>query len=515
MELQTPDVVLQPTAVFDRLIQWMRGPSQQPTYIVTRWIFLRLLGLIYFFAFGSLWVQILGLAGSNGIAPASQLMNNVQQTGVSFWRFPTLFWLNSSDTSLTFLCGAGTLLAILVIFDILTGPALAVLWMLYLSVFYGVQPFMSFQWDILLLEVGFLSIFFAPWRVLPDRTRQGTASRIVVWLYRILLFRLMLESGYVKLASQDMTWSNLTATTYHYWTQPLPTPLAWYMNQLPLWFHKGEVLVTFIVELIVPFLIFAPRRIRFIAAGLIAGHQTLIFLTGNYTFFNFLTISLCTLLLDDKFLKRILPRGIIEPMLATPQAVKMSIWRQVLTIGLAVVIVFLNVVQMGNEFFSGTIPGFADQIADQTGRFFLVNGYGLFATMTTTRPEIIVEGSNDGQTWLSYEFKYKAGDLSRAPAWVEPYQPRLDWQMWFAALEGSPTIEGWFPTFARRLLEGSPEVLALLDKNPFPNKPPRYIRAELYNYHFTDFASRQDTGNWWRREPAGKFMPPVTLDAFQ
>jgi hypothetical protein len=254
---------------------------------------------------------------------------------------------------------------------------------------------------------------------------------------------------------------------------------------------------------------------RFVAAGLIAVQQILIFLTGNYTFFNLLTIALCILLLDDTFLQRYLPRGITEPMLTSPQSAKRPMWRQVIFIGLAIVIGFLNAVQLGDEFWPGSVPEFATQFASQTSQFFLVNGYGLFATMTTSRPEIIVEGSDDGQTWLPYEFKYKAGDLSRGPAWVEPYQPRLDWQMWFAALEGSPDVEGWFPTFARRLLEGSPEVLGLLEKNPFPNKPPRYIRAELYNYHFTDVAIRQATGNWWQRERDGEFMPPVTLDDFK
>jgi len=510
MLAETPDSRPEQKDWLDNLIEFVRGPSEKPSYTVTRWICLRCLGLIYFFAFGSLWVQILGLVGSNGIAPVSAFMDSLQRRGATFWQVPTLLWLNSSDSALTFLCAAGTLLSVLVIFDVLTGPALALLWLFYLSLFYGGQVFLGFQWDILLLEVGFLAIFFAPWHVLPNRTRQGTPSRIVVWLYRIALFRLLLESGYVKLASGDPTWSGLTATTYHYWTQPLPTPLAWYMNQLPLAFHKGEVLITFFVELIVPFLIFAPRRIRFIAAGLIAGHKTLILLTGNYTFFNFLTIAMYILLLDDTFLQRFLPRGITVPILDTPQPT-VPRWRLAIFIPLALFIGILNLVQLSGEFQLGVMPTPAIQLSQQVGQFFIVNGYGLFASMTTSRPEIIVEGSNDGQNWLPYEFKYKAGDLARAPAWIEPYQPRLDWQMWFAALEGSPNVEGWFPTFARRLLEGSPQVLALLDKNPFPDKPPHYIRAELYNYRFTDFATRQATGNWWQREPAGEFFPPSTL----
>lgn len=486
------------------------GISAPPEYVLTRWLFLRLLGFVYLFAFSSLWLQITGLIGSNGIAPLADFLSVIERSlgSSARWQVPTLFWFNTSDSFLLFICGAGTILAALVILDLFTLPALALLWVFYLSLFYAGQEFLSFQWDILLLEVGFLAIFFAPLYPLPRLRQQDAPSRVMIWLFRLVLFKLILESGVAKLASGDPTWRNLTATTYHYWTQPLPTPLAWYMNGLPFAFHQLEVLFTFFVELIVPFLIWGPRRVRMLAGTLIAGHQVFILLTGNYTFFNILTIFLCVSLLDDAFLRRFFPRYFTEHLPST----NVPLLRRMIVGALAVVIGFLNVVQVGNQILSGSIPGFANEVAAQFDPFHIVNGYGLFATMTTTRPEIIVEGSRDGQTWLPYEFKYKAGDLSRAPMWVAPYQPRLDWQMWFAALEGTPYAEGWFPNFARRLLQGSPDVLALLGKNPFPDSPPRYIRAMLYNYHFTDAATRQATGNWWQREEAGEFLRPTSLD---
>src|SRR5579859_2559053 len=383
-----------PTHTQPRWIRLLRGPLRQPDYVLTRWLFLRAIGLIYLIAFASLASQITGLIGIDGISPVATYLHEVLSTlgSQAYWRLPSLVWLNSSDTFLVFLCGAGVVLALLVIFDVLTLPALALLWVLYLSIVYAGQNFLSYQWDILLLEVGSLAIFLAPLRPLPGWLRQGTPSRIVIWLFRLLLFRLVLESGIVKLASGDPTWRNLTATTYHYWTQPLPSPLAWYMNLLPLPFHQGEVLFTFFIELVVPFLIFGPRRVRFAAAGLITFQQTLILLTGNFTFFNFLTISLCILLLDDAFLKRFYPRRLTDhkvPYAPSP----LPRWRLILNIGLAFLIGVLSIAQVGDQFFGG-LPILSD-LAQTLSPLLLVNSYGLFATMTTTRPEIIVEGSND------------------------------------------------------------------------------------------------------------------------
>jgi hypothetical protein len=257
----------------------------------------------------------------------------------------------------------------------------------------------------------------------------------------------------------------------------------------------------FFVELLVPFLLFAPRRIRFFAAGITILLEVLIFITGNYTFFNLLAMALCLLLFDDAALRRF-------------ARARQTTWRaprfqRYVTAGLVAFVMLVSGFQL-LEIFTGTMPQRAASALSWIAPFGAVNTYGLFAVMTTSRPEIIVEGSNDGKTWLAYDFKYKPGDLKRPPAWVQPHQPRLDWQMWFAAL-GSYQSDRWFVSFMRRLLDGSPDVLALLAGNPFPSAPPRYIRAQLYDYRFTNFAERRVTGAWWRRELKGEYFPTVSL----
>ena len=488
--------------------------AERPDYFLTRWLFLRALGLVYLVAFVSLWAQISGLIGHNGILPTDQLMAYVQQqTGEmdlgpeKFYEIPTLCWWNSSDGFLHGQCAAGALLAVLLIIGIAPAPALALLWLLYLSLMTVGRDFLGFQWDNLLLEVGFLSIFFAPLRLLPRLSREAQPSRIVLWLLRLLLFKLMFSSGCVKLASGDPTWHNLTALTFHYYTQPLPTWIAWYANQSPLWFLKFSCAVMFAIELGAPFLIFLPRRIRFFGAAAIAFLQVLILLTGNYTFFNLLTLALCLLCLDDFALQAILPsrfKRVVEHK-------TLSRWLLVFTVPLAAVFVAVSLLQIVVIFHvrSAWMKPLA-AVYGWVAPLRTINNYGLFAVMTTERHEIIVQGSNDGVHWLDYEFKYKPGDVNRRPVFVAPFQPRLDWQMWFAAL-GDYQHNLWFQNFCVRLLQGSPEVLGLLEKNPFPDKPPRYIRAELYDYHFTNFAERRATGTWWKRELIGEYLPPFSL----
>ncbi|HTV41160.1 MAG TPA: lipase maturation factor family protein [Candidatus Sulfotelmatobacter sp.] len=487
---------------------------ERPEFYVTRWIFLRALGLIYLVAFVSLWTQITGLIGHNGILPEDQYMAAVKQhvdlLGIGLGRYhswPTLCWLNSSDAFLKFQCGAGVLFACLLIIGVCPIPSLALLWLLYLSLTSVGGDFLSFQWDILLLEAGFLAIFFAPWQLWPKLSRERPPSRIVLWLLRLLLFKLMFSSGCVKLMSHDPNWRNLTALTFHYQTQPLPTWIAWYANQLPLWFQKFSCAAMFAIELGAPFLIFLPRRIRFFGASAIAFLQILILLTGNYTFFNWLTLALCLLLLDDFALKKLLPGRL------TQQATRngRSPWLLAITIPLAVIYVsvsFLDIIII----FGPPSPKLNPilSLAGWLEPFRSINNYGLFAEMTTERHEIIVQGSDDAVHWSDYEFKYKPGDVTQRPVFVAPFQPRLDWQMWFAAL-GNYQERPWFENFCIRLLQGSPQVLALLKHNPFPTKPPRYIRAELYDYEFTRFGERQADHAWWNRQFIGEYMPPISF----
>ena len=468
---------------------WGKHPEPATHEIAVRWFF-RSLGLIYLIAFLSLEAQIQGLIGARGILPAGRFLAAVRENyGFSAWlHLPTAFLFGASDLVLRVTCMAGAVASLAIILGYGRRAALVTAYVLYLSLVHVGQAFLSFQWDYLLLECGFLAIFLRP-------------VIVRVWLFRWLLFRLMLLSGAAKLLSHDPNWRNLTALSYHYQTQPLPTIFAWYCDQLPMGFQKFSCGFMFFVELAVPFLFFAPRRVRFFAAAMTILFQMLIFLTGNYTFFNLLTMALCLLLFDDAVFHRS-PR---PPVRRVPG----STVQRAVTGGLLVFIVAASGLQM-LERFSGTIPSPAAMALNAIAPFGVVNTYGLFAVMTTSRPEIVMEGSNDGQTWLEYGFKYKPGDLKRAPVWVQPYQPRLDWQMWFAALNGYQA-EHWFVNFAVRLLEGSPDVLGLLAKNPFPSAPPRYIRARLYDYEFTTAGERRATGNWWKRELRGEYLPPVSL----
>ena len=506
--------------IFSALTRWLWGPAlERPTYFLSRWMFLRLLGIVYLIAFLSLWVQLDGLVGSNGILPATEYFNRVsERIGPERYRLlPTLFWLYPSDGFAHVLCAGGTLLSVLLVVGVIPIPALVGLWAFYLSLVLIGQDFLSFQWDILLLETGFLAIFFAPGTIPPRLSKESPPSPTVLWLLRWLLFRLMFASGFVKIAS-DETWRNLTALNYHYETQPLPTALGWYVHQLPEWFQKLSVIGMFGIELVIPFFIFAPRRVRFCAGYALIALQLLIIATGNYCFFNLLTIALCLLLFDDIMLRRFRWQRLfrrenrVEEHTPTEQLTTVPLYRTVLIGLLTVLILTVSGIRMGAMVLQrGTLPPLAQRVLRWVGPFYIVNSYGLFANMTESRPEIVVEGSNDGRTWHQYEFKWKPGNLKRPPRWVAPHQPRLDWQMWFAVLGGNYQNTPWFLNFMGSLLKGSAEVLALLEQNPFPEKPPRYVRAILYDYRFTELETKSSDGNWWRREQIGLYCPAISL----
>jgi predicted DCC family thiol-disulfide oxidoreductase YuxK len=495
-------------------IAFGRDPTP-PAFQLSRWIFLRLLGVIYLIAFLSFRVQVLGLLGARGILPAGIFLQLVKTNfgSASHRLFPTLAWISSSDASLKLLCSGGALLAVLVILGLATGPALALCWVFYLSLVTIGQDFLAFQWDILLLETGFLAIFLAPWRIpeAPWRASESRASSTTLWLLRWLLFRLMFLSGVVKLASGDPSWCNFTALEYHYWTQPIPTPVAWYAAQLPAWSQRMSVGGVFVLELALPFLVLAPRRLRRTGALLTILFQLSIAITGNYAYFNLLAIVLSLLLLDDSIWSRLLPGWVVRRITAERPRGRLAPAGRKLRVALAAFLLLVSGTEVLSALSLGEVaPGFLHTLVEKQSPFYLANSYGLFAVMTTSRLEIVVEGSDDGVTWRPYEFKYKPGDLARRPPWVAPYQPRLDWQMWFAAL-GSAQQNRWIVNLLIRLLEGSPDVLALLQGNPFPETPPHYVRAVGYDYHFTDFAQWRATGDWWRREPKGFYFPAASL----
>lgn len=517
---------------------------ERARFALTRSISMRLVGVIYLLAFASWLPQVRGLIGSDGILPARSFLSGAhQELGArAYFLLPTLAWLHPTDAFLQALSAAGIALSLPVIFGIAAGPSLLLLWIIYLSQVSIGRDFMAFQWDILLLEAGFLAIFFSSWTgsagVPPAKVQtevwrarrprsQPAPSVVMVWLFRWLVFRVFFLSAVVKLQSGDPTWRNLTALSFHYQTQPLPNVVAWYLFQLPLWFQKASTAFALGVELLVPFCIFAPRRLRFGAAYLLLFLQALIFLTGNYCFFNLLTIVLCLLLFDDGFFTNFLPQlrvgatrrvaPVRERLRARAEAIKSPAPRSKRSraaIGiLAAVLVMMSVFRIA-ERFDMSVPRTAGWILGATEPFYITNSYGLFAVMTTTRPEIIMEGSNDGERWLAYDFKYKPGNLMKPPSWAAPHQPRLDWQMWFAAL-GNYRNNPWFVNFAVRLLQDSPEVVALLADNPFADRPPRYIRAMIYDYQFTTPGERKATGNWWKRELLGTYLPPVSLNKSQ
>lgn len=486
---------------------------ERPSFSLGSWLFLRLLGVVYFFAFLSLATQVLGLLGQNGILPAGEFfaMVHARLGPERYWLFPTLAWLSPSDTTLEVLSAGGVLGSLLLIFDIAPLLVLSILWLFYLSLVTVGQDFLAFQWDSLLLEAGFLAIFMAPWHFWPRGSPKAPPPKAPRWLLWFLLFRLMFSSGVVKLSSGDPTWRNLSALEYHYYTQPLPTPLAWYVHLAPAWFQHGSVLFMFFVELAVPFLIFAPRLWRFIGGGFLILLQLLIALTGNYAFFNLFSLALCVLLFDDAFLARFFPRALAKRLrVATPHPRRGAIRRWV-TAPIALIIFAGGLLELADLLSIQWLPPSAFHLLSRLEPVRVVNSYGLFAVMTTSRPEIIIQGSNDGNTWLNYEFKFKAGDLRRAPRWVEPFQPRLDWQMWFAAL-GDYRSSPWFSHLLLRLLEGSPPVLGLLERNPFPQSPPKYVRALIYDYQFTTWSERREKGEWWHRRLLGGYFPAVTLN---
>jgi uncharacterized membrane protein YphA (DoxX/SURF4 family) len=466
-----------------------RRIAHPDSFELTEALFLRLLGLIYITAFGSLWPQIEGLAGSNGIVPAAQVMSAMRSAwgARAFLEAPTLFWFGISDAALVGFCIAGCVAAAALLIGVFSRTAAGVCFVLYLSLVLVAQPFMGFQWDALLLESGFLAVFAGtPW---------------LVWAYRFLLFRLMFESGAVKLLSHDPNWRNLHALRFHFMTQPLPNPVAYYAYRLPVWLLDASTAATLFIELVCPFFLFLGKRARYAAVVLLIFLQLLILLTGNYAFFNLLALALCIWAFDDGFfapISRLLRRRTAP--------IRQSVLRRALAVALAILIA-VGALQVLDMFTTGERP--ARRLLSFIAPFEIVNPYGLFAVMTTTRPEIIIEGSDDQVSWREYSFKYKPGELHRGLPLVAPYQPRLDWQMWFAAL-GSYDQNNWAGGLMYRILTGDQTVISLMSPPPF-SKPPRYLRALLYEYQFTTRGERARTGAVWQRRLLGTWFGPVSL----
>jgi len=473
----------------------MAADSTNSYRLVTA-LFLRLLGLVYLIAFASIGLQIEGLAGSQGILPFSQQLLYLQgQMGIErYFLVPNLFWLNAGDGALTGTAIAGCGISVLIILNRWSRLCLIAAFVLYLSLYNAGQLFMNFQWDGLLLEAGFLAIFLTP------------ASRVVILLFRWLLFRLRFMSGLSKLTMQDSSWSGLTALNKYFEVQPLPTPLAWYAHQLPEWLLKTATAATLVIEILVPFMMFLPRRWRFVAAWITILWQVLIVLTSNHNWFNLLTIVLCLFLFDDKAVQGILPQRLRTRL--GQQSLPAASGGRVGQAMIAMLAGFILLVSSVHFWELATLQrssGAIGTLVEYAEAYRVVNKYHVFPTMRSERIELELSGSHDGRDWETYRFRYKPGDPHERPAIVLPHQPRLDWEMWFVTQH--PKYMRFFHSFLQALLDNSPTVTTLLRHNPFPDQPPRYIRVEAYKYRFSEPEVRHSTGQWWQREALGAFSP--------
>lgn len=488
--------------ISDRFAGWGGIPRGGDYRLVSR-LFLRLLALIYLAAFLSIGGQIVGLAGEQGILPYSETLRwaEAEYGAARVLREPTLFWIDSSDLALRGVAAAGALLSLSLLFNILPRTSLILLFICYLSLVRAGQLFMNFQWDYLLLESGFLAIFLA----------GGRPSGAVVWLFRWLLFRLRFLSGVSKLMSGDPSWSGFTALNVYFETQPLPHWGAWYAHQLPEWLLRFGSAATLFIELVVPLMMFLPRRLRFIAAGLTILWQLLIILTSNHNFFNLLTIVLCLFLFDDRAVRWVIDR--LRPSWWAGRssgqgpvvAVESSKARRLGTVALLIGVVGVSLLQIWEMGGRPLALKPAAAVADWARPFAVGGKYHTFPTITTERVELRVEGSYDGIEWRPYRYHYKPDALDGPLSVVIPHQPRLDWMTWFVPL-GHPVNFMWFDRFLGRLVEGSPAVSGLLAHDPFPDEPPRYLRVHAFRYHFTTPEERKGNGNWWRREYVGPFL---------
>jgi len=495
------------------------GPDfTPPGYLAARWLFLRALGLIFFSAFYSLAYQIRGLIGPNGILPARDYLTQVASVlgSARFWYAPTVFWWSSSDRFMMGVVIVGMVASLLLTLNLWPRDMLVICLVAFLSFIAAAQDFASYQSDGMLLEAGFICLFFAPsgWR--PRWGASDPPSRASRYLLIWEMFRIYFESGIAKILGHDPEWRNFTAMDEYYQNGPLPTWIAWYAHQLPHWFHAATAVLTLALELVLIFAIFLPRRSRIVLFFLITVWQIGIILTSNYAFLNYIVLFLGFLLLDDKFLARLLPQSLRPAAAASPDAPPQTVepatqtWQSQLRMWVQAIfltwIFYATTALLLLMLFSNAPIPTAPIRALEPFRF--ANEFGLFAVMTRGRYEIEFQGSDDGQTWTPYPFRNKPQDVHSPPRIYAPYQPRFDWNLWFASL-GSWRQYPFVLNVEERLLSSDPDVLALFVANPFPAHPPRQIRAVIWQYWFTSWSERHKDGQWWRREEIGLYAPTL------
>jgi lipase maturation factor 1 len=492
--------------------------------LLPRWIFLRALGLIYYSAFFSLVFQIRGLVGPHGILPASEYLQAVAEKfgHVGYWYAPTLLWVSSGSHMLMGICWVGMIASLLLVLNLWPRGTLVVCFVCFLSFVSAAQEFSGYQSDGMLLEAGFIALFFAPRGFRPGWGETQAPSRASLFLLVWECFRIYFESGVAKMMGGDPQWRNFTALDEYYQNGPLPTWIGWYMQHLPHWFHVATAFGTLALELWVAWMMFLPRRIRMVCFLIITPWQIGIILSANYTFLNYLVLVLGILLLDDQFLLPCLPGFLKKSFLATKEAKplltldpeydwKKKLRAQLSAVKLAVTTVMLTwifYVTLGEMIWMVKRLPLPTTPVTALEPFRIANRYGLFAMMTRGRYEIEFQGSEDGQTWLVYPFRFKPQDLSKAPGIYAPYQPRFDWNLWFASLS-SWREDSIVVRTEQNLLRGDTEVLSLFAGNPFPHAPPRQVRAVIWQYWFTTRAEKQSQGFWWRRKLLGLYAPTL------
>jgi hypothetical protein len=531
--------------------RWFDPEQGAPDHQISRWLFLRALGLIYFSAFYSLIFQIRGLMGPDGILPAGQYLDAIARGlgGLRFWFAPTLLWFSSGPHMLMALCWVGTAASLLVTVNVWPRGMLMVCFVCFLSFVSAAGDFSGYQSDGMLLEAGFIALFFAPGGLLPGWGKMHLPVRASLFLLLWEWFRIYFESGVVKLASGDPQWRHLTAMDEYYQNGPLPTWIGWYVQHLPHWFQAGTVVATFALELVLVWMLFLPRRWRIVCFFIVTPWQIGVILTANYTFLNYLVLVFGFLLLDDRFLSRFVParwRPVIDenpssnedadsnailhinpslyesneaPDVNAKADTPISAQRSGLRRHLHAVSFAVTTVMLAWIFYATTLPllqmfwrdfPLPEGPVAALEPFRIANRYGLFAVMTPHRYEIEFQGSEDGHTWVAYPFRYKPQDVSKAPGIYAPYQPRFDWNLWFASL-GSWSQYPIVPRTEVLLLQNDPDVLALFAGNPFPGKPPRMVRAVLWQYWFSTMEEKRTQGIWWHRQLLGLYAPTLEI----
>jgi hypothetical protein len=524
---------------FQGAANWLLGPEpitgKRPGHLWPRWIFLRALGLIYFSAFYSLLFQIKGLIGPNGILPAADYLQAVSAALhlQSYWTVPTLLWFGASNGALMTLCWVGLIASLLVTLNLWPRASLLICFLCFVSFVSVARDFSGYQSDGMLLEAGFIALFFAPPGLRPGLGELNPPSRASLFLLQWEWFRIYFESGVAKIGSGDLAWRQFTAMDDYYQNGPLPTWIGWYVQHLPHWFHAGATVYTLVTELLIVWMLFLPRRFRIACFFIVTPFEISIIATANYTFLNYLVLLLGVLLLDDRFLDWILPLRFRElvrgkPLMALagatgavagapkPMSARAE-WRERFTplrrlfAGACLGLVFYSTTALLLWMFMPGLP-LPQAPVQALEPFRIANSYGLFAVMTHERYEIEFQGSLDGKTWTAYPFRYKPQAIDKAPGIYAPYQPRFEWNLWFASL-GSWQQSRFVVWAEERLLKNEPDVLSLFASNPFPSAPPREVRTVIYQYWFTDMRTKRETGNWWRREELRQYAPALEREA--